>query len=535
METQVATIDQPFHSAYEKFMEITSHLSAEMSCDKTHSEIEAYLETDGRELLRLLLQDHLDNHGSGRLAEAVCGADGVVRSHKRDHMETGYKSVFGAVRLARTGYSQRGVASLFPRDAQLNLPARGYSHRLQKRVAAKAVKMSFAEVVHDIETETSVCIGKAQVEQIVYEAAQDFDAFYAQPCSEAARQYAQAKPIQVLTFDGKGVVMRKEALRDTTRKKAEAQAQQPPRGFARQEKANRKRMATVAGIYHIDRHIRSPQTVAGQFAPLRLVPTPRAPAPKPVGKKLWASLAKSMKTVIETGFAEGRRRDPAHQAEWVVLVDGNPTQIDYIEKAAKAHGVSVVIILDIIHALEYLWKAAKVLCEPEAPNAAQWVADQIAHLLHGQGSAIVRSMRRAATLKGLSMQQREPVDQCATYLANHVSYLNYPHYLAKGYPIATGVIEGACRHLVKDRMEITGARWGLEGGEAVLKLRALYINGEFDAYWEFHEKQEYQRNHQAKFSEMPQARPPLHLIAGGKCSLSGLTGQETGKPGFEAS
>jgi len=93
METQVATIDQPFHSAYEKFMEITSHLSAEMSCDKTHSEIAAYLETDGRELLRLLLQDHLDNHGSGRLAEAVCGADGVVRSHMRDHMETGYKGL----------------------------------------------------------------------------------------------------------------------------------------------------------------------------------------------------------------------------------------------------------------------------------------------------------------------------------------------------------------------------------------------------------------------------------------------------------
>jgi hypothetical protein len=118
METQVAPIDQPFHGAYEKFLEITSHLSTAMSGDTTHSEIEAYLETDGRELLRLLLQDHLDNQGPGRLAEAVCGADGVVRSHKRDHMETGYKSVFGAVRMARTGYSQRGGASLFPRDAQ---------------------------------------------------------------------------------------------------------------------------------------------------------------------------------------------------------------------------------------------------------------------------------------------------------------------------------------------------------------------------------------------------------------------------------
>ena len=516
MEAQVVTIDQPFHSAYEKFMEITSHLSTEASCDKTHSEIEAYLETDGRELLRLLLQDHLDTQGPSRLEEAPCGSDGVVRSHKRDRMETGYKSIFGAVRLARTGYSQRGVASLFPRDAQLNLPARGYSHRLQKRVVAKVVKMSFEEVAGDIETETSVRIGKGQVEQIVYEAAQDFDAFYAQPCSETVQQHAHAKPIQVLTFDGKGVVMRKKTLREATRKKAEAQAQKPPRGFTRKEKSNRKRMATVACIYHIDRHIRSAQTVARQFAPLRLVPINRKAAPKPVGKKLWASLAKPMKTVIEMGFAEGLRRDPEHQAEWVVLVDGDPTQIDYIEKAAKAHGVRVVIILDIIHALEYLWKAAKVLFEPEDPNAAQWVADKIEQLLHGQVSSIVRSLRRSATLKGLSKKQREPADQCATYLANHASYLNYPHYLDKGYPIATGVIEGACRYLVKDRMEITGARWGLEGGEAVLKLRALYINGDFDAYWDFHENQEYQRNHQANFSEMPKAQAPLQLVSGGR-------------------
>ena len=309
--------------------------------------------------------------------------------------------------------------------------------------------------------------------------------------------------------------MRTEALRDATRKKAEARAQKLPRGFARQEKSNRQRMATVASISPIDRHPRSVQTVARQCAPLRLVPHPKPAAPKPVGKKLWASLKKPMKTVIETGFAEGLRRDPDHQAEWVVLVDGDPTQIDYIETAAKAHGVSVVIIVDIIHVLEYLWKAAKVLFAPEDPHAAQWVADQIEHLLQGQVSTIMNSLRRSSSLKSLRKNQRKPIDQCATYLANHASYLNYPHYLAKGYPIATGVIEGACRYLVKDRMEITGARWGLEGGEAVLKLRALYINGDFDAYWDFHESQEYQRNHQAKFSQMPEARAPLRLVSGG--------------------
>jgi len=432
-------------------------------------------------------------------------------------METGYTSVFGAVRVARTGESQRGVASLFPRDAQLNLPARGYAHQLQKRVAAKAAKMSFDAVAHDIETETAVRIGTRQVEQIVSSAAQDFDVLYAQPCSEDMQRQVYAKPIQVLTFDGKGVVMRQEALREATRKKAEARVQSAPRGFAPKEKSHYKRMATVAGIYHIDRHIRSPHTVARQCAPLRLVPSNPPPAPKPVGKKLWASLEKPMKAVSDATFAEGRRRDPDQRAAWVAGVDGDPTQIDYSKKTANAYGVRVIMILDSIHVLEYLWKAATAQCDPADPKAAQWVVDKIEQLLHGQVRSMVRSLRRGATVKGMSPKQREPIDQCATSLANHASYLHYPHYLAKGYPIATGVIEGACRYLVKDRMDITGARWGLEGGEAVLKLRALYINGDFNAYWAFHESQEYQRNHHAKFSEIPMARPPLKLIARQQC------------------
>jgi hypothetical protein len=516
MEAQAFTIDQPFQAAYEKFIEITSHLSAKAPGEQTHSDIEAYLETDGRELLRLLLQEHVDQQGPGRIGEAVRGADGVVRSHKRDHMETGYQSVFGAVRVARTGYSQRGVSSVFPRDAQLHLPRQSYSHRLQKRVAAKAAKMAFESVASDMETETGVRMGTRQIEQIVLAAAQDFDAFYAQPCSEAIAHHAAAQPIQVLTFDGKGVVMRQEALREATRKRAEVSAPKAPRGFARQDKCNRKRMATVAGIYHIDRHVRSAHTVAQQFAPLRLVPQPRQGAPKPVGKKLWASLEKPMHTVMATGFAEAKRRDPELQAEWVVLVDGDLTQLDDIEQAACSFGVEVVIILDIIHVLEYLWKAGKAWLPSDDPNLAQWVCDKISQVLQGKAKSVVRHLRRGATAKRMSSKQREPIDTCATYLANHAAYLNYPLYLAKGYPIATGVIEGACRHLVKDRMEITGARWGLQGGEAVLKLRALVINGDFDAYWAFHEQQEYDRYHRSKFSEMPTAGPRLQLISGGK-------------------
>ena len=424
MTTQTVAVEKSSHSAYEKFMEITTHLNSEDLSDKTHSEVEAYLENDGRELLRLLLQEHLDARGPGRVGDAVCGADGIVRSHKRDGMEVNYKSVFGPVKVERTGYGQRGAASLFPLDEQLNLPAHAYSHPLQKRVARKAVKESFAGVSKEIEEETGVRIGKRQVEEIVRSGARDFDAFYAQQSLAETLLQVQSKPIQVLTFDGKGVVMCKDALREETRKKAEASTGKPPRGFYRKRTPNRKRMATVVGLYHIDRHIRLPETVAQQFAPLRLVPREKKPSPEPVAKKLWASLEKPMKAVIEAGFEDAFRRDPGLKAEWVVLVDGDLTQIDIIEKAAKKYGVTVVIILDIIHVLEYLWKAAHVFFAQDDPEGATWVSDKISQLLAGQAISIVRSLRRAATLKGLSAKQREPIDSYATYLSNHVPYLN---------------------------------------------------------------------------------------------------------------
>jgi hypothetical protein len=271
----------------------------------------------------------------------------------------------------------------------LTLPARGDAHRLQKRVAAKAAQMSFDEVANAIDPDTAVRLGKRQVEQIVYDAAQDFDACYAQPCSPALQQYAQAQPIQVLTCDSKGVVRRKEAWREATRKKVEARAQQAPHGLARQDQSNRTRMATVAGIYHMDRHIRSPHTVARQFAPLRLVPSNPPLAPQPVGKKRWASLQTPRQTVMETACAEGLRRDPEQQAAWVVLVDGDPTHIDSSKKAAQAHGVSVVMIVDIRHALAYLWKAAQVRFALDDPQAAPWVAEQLERLFHGQVRPLV--------------------------------------------------------------------------------------------------------------------------------------------------
>jgi hypothetical protein len=211
--------------------------------------------------------------------------------------------------------------------------------------------------------------------------------------------------------------------------------------------------------------------------------------------------------VIGQAFAEAARRDPQHQREWVVLVDGEEHQLERVKTAAKREGVEVTIVLDFIHVLEYIWKAAFCFCPSGSKEAEDWVMERALRLLQGKASDVAAGIRRSATLQQLSQNEREKADKCADYLLKYRQYLRYNIYLEKGYPLATGVIEGACRHLVNDRMDITGARWRLDRAEAVLRIRALRSSGDFEEYWEFHKLTEFKRNHASKFQE------PQRLLA----------------------
>ena len=167
---------------------------------------------------------------------------------------------------------------------------------------------------------------------------------------------------------------------------------------------------------------------------------------------------------------------------------------------AGRRGVTVTIVIDFIHVLEYLWKAAWSFSGKGEPAAEEWVAAQARTILRGKaarsrpGSAVAPPPTGTRPLKG-------GADECARYLGNKKNYLDYATALAKGWPIATGIIEGACRHIVKDRMDITGARWGLEGAEAILRLRAVIANGDFEDYWRFHLRREHERIHHAKYRD----------------------------------
>jgi hypothetical protein len=254
-------------------------------------------------------------------------------------------------------------------------------------------------------------------------------------------------------------------------------------------------MATVAAVYTIAPFVRTPEELIGKSK------SPRAePRPRPEQKRVWASIEKTPEEVIEELLQEARYRDPAYEKSWVALVDGNKSQIRILRRQAKKNGLDLTIIVDVIHVIEYLWDAGRAFHPASGPELESWVEHRLLEILRGKAGFVAGGMRRSATLRGLSSKQREPIDTCARYLLNHSPYLRYDRYLSQGLPIATGVIEGACRYLVKDRMEVTGARWSLAGAEAVLRLRALRSSHDFDEYWLFHEAKEYERNHRALYN-----------------------------------
>jgi hypothetical protein len=219
------------------------------------------------------------------------------------------------------------------------------------------------------------------------------------------------------------------------------------------EKRNRKRMAEVAAVYDLTP---APRTIAD------ILPYdqgyPPGPAPTSAGKWLAASVTDDAATVIAAGFAEATRRDPGHRRAWVALVDGNAHQIDRIHAEARVRNVDVAVVVDFIHVLEYVWKAAWCFHPEGDPEAEQWVRAQARQILAGRAGIVAAAIRRKATYHGLDPGQRRNADTAADYLLAKKPYLDYHTALANGWPISTGVIEGACRHLVKDRMDITGAR-----------------------------------------------------------------------------
>jgi hypothetical protein len=477
-----------FGLACERFETIVCRLSCEIAGQMEHGQIEALIFREGTELLRCLMQGYLDLRAIREpRRHDVISPDGAPLTHCRLNSERPLMTIFGEVTIRRKGYSRAGMRSVFPLDGELNLSKDRYSHGLRRRVADEAAVNSFDEAVASIGKTTGGRVPKRQLEEIAVVAAQDFDAFYSGGKADEPRQTSD---ILVMSVDQKGIVMRKEDLRPATRKAAEQSVRRPGARLNPGEKLNRKRMATVAAVYDIEAHERSPEVIMG------LCPDEgKSARPRATNKRVWASVEREPEDVIQDMFQEALRRDPEMKRPWTILVDGGEKQLDLILGFIDRYRPDVSLILDFIHVLEYLWKAAYSFNAVGSVETENWVAERALKILRGEAADVAHGLRQGASLHQLSSDKRKAVDKCADYLEKYGPMLEYDDYLSAGLPIATGVIEGACRHLIKDRMDLTGARWRLKRAEAVLRIRSLRSSGDFAAYWTFHQAREHQRNH----------------------------------------
>jgi hypothetical protein len=508
--TRIEFSEDLFHEAHEIMKDIEKELLGPEMRRAEHSEVEQLLQARSSELMRALLQSYLDARAQEEQEVEVRGADGVSRSHVRDGARK-LETLFGEVTVNRRLYQSPGVDGLAPMDAALNLPAERYSHEVRRLVAVESAQSSFDEVVERISRLTGAHVPKRQVEELAERAAQDYDEFYAQRVVEPEDT---SDPL-IMSFDGKGVAMRLEDLRPATRAAAEATPRRLHTRLAPGEKRNRKRMATVATIYTLAPW---PRTVADVLHTLRSEDV-EDKRPQPVGKRVWASLSHSSQQVIDDAFAEALRRDPTRHRRWIVLVDGQQDQIRRVQRAAREAKVKVTIVLDIVHVLEYLWKAAYVFHSQGSVEAETWVRHRLLALLQGKsGGTVAKSIRQMVARRSLSDKAAKPVHECARYLVSHTRWLHYDRALADGSPIATGAIEGACRYLIQDRMGRTGATWSLRGAEAIMRLRSLRASNDFEAYWEFHLTRERERTHLQRYADnvapdpLPRPRPRLKLV-----------------------
>lgn len=506
----LALCREDFVRARTRMDDIIDTLSAPQMASCPQDVLEDYVTESGRELQRQLMQDQLDARARAEERRAaVTGTDGV----RRGRVEAGHRrtvtTTVGKVEAERLAYRSPKVANLHPADAVLALPARSLSHPLRKLIALKTARSSVRQSADSITRATGQQLGSRQLMATTVHAATDILAFLDPATNPAAgTQQAGESDLLVMSIDATGVNMIPTALRETTRRAAQEAAEQaagtaagqaPSAQLSRRDRIGRTRMATVTAVYDATPQ---PRTAADIMPASRAERQAREEGPTAFGRQLDASLERSTTTMVTAMFDTAQQRDPEHRRRWIVLVDGANHQLDCLEREADKRGVHIDIIVDFVHVLEYAWRAADELHTTKNARTA-WVADSARAILNGHSAQIVSDIR--AGIRRLEENEpgrrTEAASRAAAYLEAKEPYLGYHLALALGWPIATGVIEGACRHLVKDRLDLAGSRWGLAGAEAVLLLRAVINNGDFDAYWAYHLQREYLRNHATRYDD----------------------------------
>lgn len=443
--------------------------------------IELGEETQGREMLRLLLQAHVDERGYGDVGPVI----EVVRPDRPEttalRRQKRYRSrniltIFGEVRAERARYaSRRGDTNIYPLDEQLHLPHRCYSYELQRRLIKKAIQGPFDEATESLHEATGVRISKRSAEDILVDASVDFESFYAR--REVAQQEGSG-PILVGSVDCKGIPMVKPKLAQ----------KQVRRGKG--EKANKKKMATVAAVFTQQPRVRTPEDVIQSlFDPEQDRSKNPKRFPGPEHKRIWASLVAGKDAFIQDVKKEMDRRDSCGTKTRVMVTDGERALQYRVCAAMKG----IPLILDFLHVQEKLWACAHVFHKEGSGHAIEFVRERALRILRGEVGQVVKGLRQMATKRKVKGKKRKTLLNTAAYYYRNRLRMRYHQYLAKGLPIASGSVEGACKNLIKDRMERSGMRWTPPTAEAMVKMRAVYLSQDFEEYWDYHAAQEQAR------------------------------------------
>jgi len=440
------------------------------------SEVEREAVDRSREVARLSLQAHINSRGDGDIGPAmVLGtADGEVRLAYKRLRTRRIVSMAGELSVTRMGYGAPGQASIHPLDAELRLPGRSFSYEVQRHLARAAVCGPFDEAVHTIGCLTGVVVAKRSAEQVVIDAARDVEGFYER---RGGTGELDERDILVGAIDCKGIPMVKpEPAQKVVRRK-------------KGEKPNKKKMATVAAVFGAAPRRRTPETVLQSLFCDGPSPKRRRNRQRPKDKRVWASLLAGKDAVIAEVRAEMTRRDPDRRHTWVIVTDGERA----LQLRVTRSFTDVTLVLDLLHVMEKLWKVGNALHAEGSPEAVAFVRERADRILHGQVSQVVKGLRLIVTKRGLKGEKAKTLTEVANYLYANRARMRYDLYLRRGWPIASGAVEGACKCLVRDRFERSGMRWTPEMAEAMLKLRAVYLSGDWDKYWKWHIEEDQSR------------------------------------------
>ena len=421
-----------------------------------------------------LLNGFVGSHGDGDAGEQVEVGQQQLRRMAQPHPRR-YLSIFGELSICRVVYAVREGQKIqhAPLDQQLGLPAGEFSYVLEDWLQRLCVKESFTEAVTSLKSILGIASSQRAAEVMNQKMARQSEPFQLQQAPPPSEEEGE---ILVVTSDGKGVPMRRpleQKIRDG----------QSPHGT--KERAGKKQMAYVGGVYSIDRFRRTADDVVDDLRRHERA----ADRPQPQHKQVWAEMTSDEEGIVANGRERTfiklavacHTRDPQRDKPLVCLLDGERA----LWQMAGEWLPRAVGVLDLFHVLERLWLVAWCVHAKGSIEAQAFVDHRLRMLLEGKVGYVIGGLRRLAVEHNLRGEKLKTVNAAITYYDNNREHMRYNEYLAAGYPIGSGVAEGACRHLVKDRLEGTGMRWTVCGAQAMLALRSIHLNGQWDDYVNF--------------------------------------------------